>query len=198
MIVQGRGHTMSDQSLGILIWLPALTGGLAGTLVNVVYQYFREVRSRPILKIESTKAPRRIGGADNPNQNEVYMKFRVQNTRRGTVARNCRAYLVGIHEVRGTQVMPEDLTPDSVQLPWEGGSFDPRDIPAGHPQYGTHSQYGDIVHFSNREGEAGWWFHTGPNYIRHKDNLGKFQFTILVAGDAVTPVVGLYRRRLQG
>ena len=48
------------------------------------------------------------------------MKFRVQNTRHRTVARNCRAYLVGIHEVRGTQVMLEDLSPDSLQLPWEG------------------------------------------------------------------------------
>jgi hypothetical protein len=87
--------------------------------------------------------------------------------------------------------MPEDLTPDSVQLSWERGSFDPKDIPSGHPQYGAHSLYCDIVHFSKHEGETGWWFHTMPNYIRHKEHIGKLQFTILVSGDDVTPAIGL-------
>jgi len=141
----------------------------------------RTVRLTPVLKIDCTQAPRRSGGGPN----NVYMKFRVQNTRHGTVARNCRAYLIGIHEVRGTQVMPEALNPDSVQLAWKGGGFEPRDIPSGHP-HGAHSQYGDIVHFSEREGEAGWLFQTKPNYIGRKDYRGIYQFVALVAGDGVT------------
>ena len=62
--------------------------------------------------------------------------------------------------------MPEDLKPDSVQLPWEGGDFEPRDIPSGH------SQYGDLVRFSKREGDAGWIFSTKPNYIERKNHQG--------------------------
>jgi len=152
---------------------------------------FRGVRTQrltPILQIDCTRAPGRIGGANNPAQKDVYMKFRVQNTRPGTVARNCRAYLIGIREVRGTEVMTENLSPDSVQLAWEGGDFEPRDIPSAHP-HGTHSQYGDIVHFSKREGDVGWIFQT-KLAIGRKDYRGVYQFRILVSGDNVTPVIG--------
>jgi hypothetical protein len=142
----------------------------------------RTERLTPALTIDCTHAPRRIGGGPN----NVYMKFRVQNTRPGTVARNCRAYLIGIHEVSGTQVSPDSLNPDSVQLAWEGGDFEPRDIPSGHP-HGIYSQYGDIVHFSKREGEAGWLFQTKPNYVGSKDYRGIYQFVVLVSGDGVTP-----------
>jgi hypothetical protein len=149
----------------------------------------REQLTTPVLKIDCTRAPGRIGGANNPAQKDVYMKFRVQNTRPGTVARNCRAYLNGIYEVRDTEVMTENLSPDSVQLPWEGGDFEPRDIPSAHP-HATHSQYGDIVHFSKREGDAGWIFHTKLR-IGRKDYQGVYQFRILVSGDNVTPSIGV-------
>ena len=119
----------------------------------------RTVLLTPALEIDCTRAPGRIGGANNPRQQDVYMKFRVQNTRPGTVARNCRAYLIGIYEVRDTEVLKENLSPDTVQLTWEGGDFEPRDIPSAYP-HNTFSQYGDIVHFSKREGDAGWIFLT--------------------------------------
>lgn len=81
--------------------------------------------------------------------------------------------------------MPEDLTPDSVQLPWEGGDFEPRDIPSGH------SQYGDLVHFSKSEEEKeDWIFSTKPNYIGRKNHRGTYQFVVLVAGDGITPETG--------
>jgi hypothetical protein len=154
-----------------------------------VDEFLRLTWDTPALEIDCTRAPGRIGGANNPAQKDVYMKFRVQNTRPGTVARNCRAYLIGIHEVRDTEVMTENLSPDSVQLPWEGGDFEPRNIPSAHP-HGTHSQYGDIVHFSKREGDAGWIFHTKLP-IGRKDYQGVYQFRILVSGDNVTPAIGV-------
>jgi hypothetical protein len=124
------------------------------------------------------------------------MKFRVQNTSPGTVDHNCRAYLIGIHEVRDAEVMTENLSPDSVQLSWEGGDFEPRDIPSAHP-HGIHSQYGDIVHFSKREGDAGWIFHTKLP-IGRKDYQGIYQCKILVSGDDVTPTIGVTNIHYRG
>src|SRR5689334_2334121 len=40
----------------------------------------RGERLTPALEIDCTRAPGRIGGRNNPNQKNVYMKFRVQNT----------------------------------------------------------------------------------------------------------------------
>jgi hypothetical protein len=161
-------------------WVGPVVGVIVGFGLNAAYQWFREVRSRPVLKIDCDDAPRKKG--ENPDG--VYMKFRVQNKRPRSVARNCRAYLIGINEVRGSQVMPEDLKPDSVQLPWEGGDYEPRDIPFGH------SQYADIVHFSKEK--SGWEFSTKPNVVvdrnpKIRDHRGTYQFTVLVAGDDVTP-----------
>ena len=139
-------------------------------------EFLRFAWDTPALAIDCTQAPRKIGHAPN----YVYMKFRVQNIQDGTIARNCRAYLLSVREVRGTEVMAENLILDSVQLPWEGGKFEPKDIPFGH------SQYGDIVHFPKREGETGWMFHTEPNYIGHKDFQGMiYQFEVRVSGDGV-------------
>jgi hypothetical protein len=87
--------------------------------------------------------------------------------------------------------MPEDLTPDSVQLTSEAAGHDPKDIPSGHPQYGTRSQYGDIVYFSKREGEAGWRFLSRPHIPPIKEYRGKLQFTIVVSGDNTNPGIGL-------
>jgi hypothetical protein len=150
----------------------------------------------PALKIDCSRAPRKIGGAHNSAQKDVYMKFRVQNTCLGTVARNCRAYLIGIHEVRGTEVMTQNLIPDSVQLPWEGGDFDPRNIPAAGPN-DVHSQYGDIVHFSKREGDRGWIFSVKP-YLDRKDYQGVYQFKILIIGDNVDQSLGVINIEYRG
>jgi hypothetical protein len=76
--------------------------------------------------------------------------------------------------------MEEQLTPDSFQRPWEGGDFEPRDIPSGH------SQYGDLVHFSKSAEDAEWLFWSKPNYIGNKNYKGTYQFVVLVAGDGTT------------
>ena len=128
-----------------------------------------------VLEIDCTGAPGRIAGANNANMKDVYMKFRVQNIQPGTVARNCRAYLIGIHEVSDTEVRTENLRPKSVQLPWEGGDFEPRDIRSAHPHC-NNSQYGDIVHFSKREGDAGWIFSTKLPIGREDKYRGVYQF----------------------
>jgi hypothetical protein len=160
-------------------WLTSLIGVIVGFVLNMVYQYFNDVRSRPKLIIDCQEAPRNTGQTPDA----VYMKFRVRNMRKRSVARNCRAYIIGIHEVRNNRVMPDDLKPDSAQLPWEGGDFEPRDIP-----YGA-SQYADMVHFSKHE--PGWIFHAQPNYIAQDDKLkvhrGTYRISVLVAGDGAMP-----------
>jgi hypothetical protein len=165
----------------IPVWVGPLIGVVVGFSLNIVAEYLRKRWSTPVLKIDCTGAPRSIGGVKiNPNQPDVYMKFRVQNTRRGTVARNCHAYLVGLHEVRNNRVMGENQTFDSFQLPWEGGDFEPRDIPSGH------SQYGDLVHFSKSAKDAEWLFWSKPNYIGNIRYKGTYQFVVLVAGDGTS------------
>jgi hypothetical protein len=163
-------------------WVGPLIGVIVGFMLNLIYQYFREVRSSPVLKIDCDAAPRNIGSG---NPDNVYMKFRVRNLQKRGVARNFRAYIIGIHEVRGNRVMPNDLKSDSAQLPWEGGGFEPRDIPYGH------SQYADIVHFSRHE--SGWIFYTGPNDVARDPNIkshrGTHQISALVAGDSAEPAI---------
>jgi hypothetical protein len=165
-------------------WVGPLIGVVVGFSLNIVYEHRRKVWTTPALKIDCTTAPRNIGGVNNPNQKAVYMKFRVQNTRNGTVARNVRAYLIGLYDVRSTQVMTEDLILDTFQLPWEGGDFDPRDIPSGH------SYYGDLVHFSKDTENSEWLFRTKPNDIGNKNHKGTYQFVVLVAGDNATHAIG--------
>ena len=168
--------------MAIPTWVGPLIGVIVGFMLNLIYQYFREVRSSPVLKIECDAAPRKIGLGDPDN---VYMKVRVRNRRKRVVARNCRVYIIGIHEVRGNRAMPEDLKSDSAQLSWEGGGFEPRDIPYGH------SQYADIVHFSRHE--PGWIFSTRPNDVandpRIKSHRGTFQISVLVAADSAAPAM---------
>jgi hypothetical protein len=160
-------------------WVSPLIGVIVGFLLNLFYQYIREVRSRPVLKIDCDAAGRRIG--EDPDN--VWMKLRVRNQRRRSVAKNCRVYIIGIHEVRGNRKMPDDLLPDSAQLFWEGGDVEPRDIPHGH------SQYADIVHFSKHE--PGWNFTLKPNFIEQNGKIrihrGTFQVAIVATGDGAQP-----------
>jgi hypothetical protein len=87
--------------------------------------------------------------------------------------------------VRNGKVVSADLKPDSAQLPWEGGDFDPRDIPFGA------AQYADIVHFSKEPEKSGWDFHARPPYLNRDRSLtdyrGTYRFSVLVSCDGVTP-----------
>jgi hypothetical protein len=111
------------------------------------------------------------------------MKFLVRNLRKHRVARNCRVYVIALHQISNNRVVSDDQKPDSAQLPWEGGDLEPRDIP-----YGA-SQYADIVHFSKRQ--PGWDFHAKPNYLNRDINLkgyrGTYRFSVIVACDGATP-----------
>jgi hypothetical protein len=126
---------------GCAAWIGPVIGVIVGFALNMVYQYLREVWSSPSLTIDCQEADRRVG--EGPNN--VYMKFRVRNKRKRSVARNCHAYLTAIYHVSNNKVITSNLKPDGALLPWEGGDFEPRDIPYGH------SQYSDIVHFSKHE-----------------------------------------------
>jgi hypothetical protein len=156
-------------------WLGPLIGVVVGFMLNMVHQYFQERWFGPKLIISGRKG-------EGPNA--VWMRFRVQNMNKRRVARNCRAYLTAIHQISNNRPISDNLAADSVQLSWEGGDFDPRDIP-----YGA-SQYGDIVYFPKQD-KSDWQFHTRPNYLNENLNLkgyrGTYRFSVIVAGDGATP-----------
>jgi hypothetical protein len=136
----------------------------------------------PKLIIHCDDAP----GKTDEAPHGIYMKFLVRNMSKRTVARNCRAYLISIHEVRNGRVMKEDLKPDSVQLPWEGRDFETRDIPFGA------SQYADLVRFDKEPDKAaGWDFYAKPNHIARDQKLkayrGTYRFSVIVACDGARP-----------
>jgi hypothetical protein len=169
------GATFMDLSSGL-----PLIGVVIGWVLGIFTQPLQSAFFGPKLLIDCLTAPGRIGqGPDN-----VYMKFRVRNKRKRSVARNCRAYLIAIYQISNNKVISDNLRPDSAQLPWEGGDFDPRDIP-----YGA-SQYADIVHFSKEE-QSGWIFYAKPNYISQdtqlRDYRGTYRVEVLVAGDGLNP-----------
>ncbi len=156
-------------------WVGPIVGVIVGFFLNLIWQNIRDVRSRPVLKIDCDAAGRKIGdGPDN-----VWMKLRVRNQRKRSVAKNCRVYIVGIYDVRGNRTMQDNQLPDSAQLCWKGGDFEPRDIPHGH------SQYADIVRFSKHE--PGWIFTLKPNLIEQNDTVrshrGTFQVAVVATGD---------------
>jgi hypothetical protein len=162
-------------------WLGPLIGVVVGFMLNMVHQHFQETWFGPRLIIDCQTAPGRIGQGPNA----VWMKFRVRNMNKRRVARNCRAYLIAIHQISNNRVVPDDLNPDSVQLSWEGGDFEPRDIP-----YGA-SQYADIVHFPKDQDKPDWQFLARPNYLNRdlklKGYRGTYRFSVIVAGDGATP-----------
>jgi hypothetical protein len=86
--------------------------GLPLPLIGVVIGWGLGIFTRPLqdmlfgpkLVIHCDDAP---GKTDEAPQG-IYMKFLVRNMSRRSVARNCRAYLVAIHEVRSGRVMKEN------------------------------------------------------------------------------------------
>jgi hypothetical protein len=112
------------------------------------------------------------------------MKFRVQNVRKRRVAKNCRAYIIGLYKLSNNKIISENLQPESSQLRWSGFGSTSKDIP-----YRV-AQYVDVVYFSKHR--PGWMFHNEPDFLGKDPNIighrGTYRVIVLVAGDGVEPV----------
>lgn len=164
-------------------YLPAVIGAVSGAALGfiggLISEPLRQWFFGPRLHIDSPDRGN-IGETDEG----VYIKVRVQNTKRRTVAKSCRAYLIAVHEIQHGEPIGQSVIRDSFQLPWSGYDFDPRDIPHGV------FQFVDIAKFSKHS--AGWVFATKPSFYRSltdrtKDYRGTYRLTILAAGDGVRP-----------
>jgi hypothetical protein len=181
---RGLGEaTVMDISSG----LPLLGVGL-GWVLGIFTQPLQGAFFGPKLVIDCERAPGKIG----ENADNRYMKFRVRNFRKRSIAKNCRPYIIAIHKVSSGKVISDNLRRDSAQLPWEGGGGDPNDYDPREIPFGA-SQYADIVHFSKKDdNDSGWLFTAKPGYIATdtelKDYRGTYRIEVLVAADGAKPV----------
>jgi hypothetical protein len=173
-------------------WSPIIGGiigsisGLIGVIFGWMLRYLDEVLFGPKLKIDCNPP-----GNTDENPIDVYMRFRVQNTAKRRVARNCRAYVVGIYKASKKKVISDNLIADTFQLNWAGWEFDPRDIPA------KVEQYVDLVRFPKQQAPD-WLFYTKPpmtgkfSSSRLADlpkHRGTYCFKVVVAGDGAVPKI---------
>lgn len=126
-----------------------LIGVVVGAVIVWIIHYADEVFRGAKLKIDC-KPP----GNTGENNTDFYMRFRVQNSAKRRVARNCRAYLVGVYKTSKGKAITDNLIADTVQLRWAGWELEPRDIPA------KIEQYVDLVRFNKQV--QGWKFDTKP------------------------------------
>jgi hypothetical protein len=166
-------------------YIGVLSGVVVGVVVGLTLRYLEEVLFGAKLKIDC-KHP----GNTDENANDFYIRFCVQNSARRRVARNCRAYLVGIYKASKRKVISDNLIADTFQLHWAGWDFGPRDIPA------KVQQYVDLVRFSKQQEKPGWQFDTRPPFSSKfsssrlatvPKHIGTYCFKVVVAGDGATP-----------
>jgi hypothetical protein len=161
------------------ISLPALVVGvIVGWILGMCSRYFDDRLFGAKLTIDCGTAPgNRIESPDS-----LYIKFCVRNTKR-RVAKNCRAYIVALHEFSNGRTIGQSVMSDSFQIPWAGYDFEPRDIPPNI------SQYVDLVRFSKNN--LGWDFQTKPGLYASLSSItgrrGTYQFTVVVTGESTVP-----------
>lgn len=157
----------------------AIIGVVVGWMLAILTRHFEEVWFGAKLKIDCNRVP----GNKDENPDDLYIKFRVQNSTERHVAKSCRAYLVELHKISNGKVVSDNLISDTFQLPWAGWDFEPRDIPA------KVKQYVDLVHFSKHA--SGWKFSTKPRFYPSlaplADHRGTYRFAVVVAGDGAPP-----------
>jgi hypothetical protein len=152
-----------------------VVGVIVGWVLAVFTRHFEDRWFGAKLKIDCGKAP----GNKMEAPDFVYIKFCVRNTRR-RVAKNCRAYIVALHEVSNGKKIGDSVMHDSFQIPWAGHDFEPRDIPPNI------SQYVDLVRFS--KATSGWDIQTNPGLYASLAPItrrpGTYQFTVVVTGES--------------
>jgi hypothetical protein len=118
-------------------------------------------------------------GSKMDTPDSVYIRLCIRNTKRRT-AKDCRAYVVALHEISNGQKIGNNLMYDSYQIPWAGWSFEGRDIP---PKV---FQYVDLVKFS--KAVSGWEFRTNTGFfVDHAaiaNRPGTLQFTVTATSNS--------------
>jgi hypothetical protein len=168
--------------------LPLVIGGLIGFIAAVWAEQIRHLIWGPKLKVEFIEGEK--GFKTNTKDGHIdahYVRVRVLNTGR-QVAKQCRAYLVNVEK---WDESIDDFGPtiycDSLQLAWSAQTnnitaYRALDIPKGIPQF--------IDLISTRQGDSNYRIKTELHLNRYKDlfeELGKFRYTVLVAGDNAEP-----------
>jgi hypothetical protein len=175
-----RGEVLGmDSPVSVLNSAIGIVGIIVGWTRSLLTRRYEEAWFGPKLVIDCQQAPGKISETDV----DAWMKFRVQNSHNRRVAKNCRAYIVGIYQMSNNKVISGNLKHDSAQLSWSGYGFIPLDIPP------IVSQYVDIVRFS--KDEPGWMFYTHPDFyskdVELKNHQGTYRIDVVVAGDGVAP-----------
>jgi hypothetical protein len=167
-------------SLVLPPWIGPIFGVIVGFLLSTVSRVFDEAWFGPKLVIDCQHAPRNREEAND----KLYVRFRVRNLNKRRMAKQCYAYIVGLHKMTDGKEVSENLLADSFQLPWAGYSFEPKNIPFAV------SQYADLVQFP-KNSPPGWIVLVNPTFYASLDHLKGYQgtcrFSVVVAADgAVT------------
>lgn len=177
--------------------LNTFVGAVLGFAAAVFAEPLRQWIYRPKLKLEFNGDPgcrartpeqAQLGGGPRPVQSiheADYIRIKVTNTK-PLIAKNCRAYLVGIEKADSSSAFKPTIYGDSIPLPWScrgEQAYGPLDLPRGI------AQFLDVV--STRSVSADFKPEIKPipyRYISLFQQQGTFRFTVQVSGENVKPV----------
>jgi hypothetical protein len=112
---------------------------------------------------------------------DIYIRVRVRNLGQRT-AKSSRVFLTGLREI--TADTTSAAIYDSLQLPWAGWHFEPRDIPQGV------CFYADLMRVSKHT--SGWIFSVQKKFAIRPDMehySGTYRFRVTVTADNAVPAV---------
>ncbi len=118
---------------------------------------------------------------DQTNVDEIYIRVRVRNLGQRT-AKGSRVFLTRLREI--TADTTSVAIHDSLQLPWAGWLFEPRDIPPGV------SFYADLMRVSKHT--SGWIFSVQKKFAirpEMEQYSGTYRFRVTVTADNAVPAV---------
>jgi hypothetical protein len=183
-----------DQRMSLEVGLIGAGAAILGGVLSGIYQHLRDVFSKPRLRIQFEDCSAKESGypympqasweEGTPPQHLHWILIRVKVLNRGwRTAKNCRVYLIDLHEVHGGKPKSAAFH-DSLPLPWAGWDFNPRDIPRGV------RGFIDVVRF--RKDVQAWNF-TFQVFAGDRDALnnfaGTYRFRIAATADNASPAI---------
>jgi hypothetical protein len=169
-----------DSQTAAIAALSALAGGTLGGLFSGFYQHMRDLWNKPKLEIDLDDSDSGIVQAEWEEGGQLIQRvlvrpYVINNGKRTAV--NCRVYIIAISEVLESKVTPTKYK-DSMQIPWPGWQFTPKDIPQGI------RSYVDLIRV--RKDHAGWDFalERRPTVIETlKAYTGTYRFHLVAVAD---------------
>ena len=162
------------------------TAAIAGALITGIFDWFRQIISRPRLKLDYLDEKGNRTEAIYPDKDfeihELFVRVRLRNVGRRP-AKGCRLFLIGLQEVKDGNVRSTSFY-DSMELSWASypEDFNPRDIPNGVENYANIA--------SVTKNKSGWVFHIRQIFSSHKDLMnykGTYRFKLLATADNADP-----------